>query len=713
MVNGRATVPHPQVPRTEVRAESNKKDAPVPDAQGGSGQGFNPTRYIVVKTPLFKSRARRNAFFAVAAAVCFFGLYVVIGQRGDTAEGSVKKSEVFTVREGPLTISVTQAGTLKAKDQVILKNEVEGQAQIIFLIEEGTVVKEGDLLVELDASQLVDGRVDQLIQVQNSEATFISDRENLEVVKNQAESDVSAARLAYQFAQEDLKKYVEGDYPMLVKEAEAKIALSMSEQSRTKEQLLGSQRLLDEGFLTSIEFDEDKATAERAQLDLELAQSSLALLKDYTYTRQMTELQSAIEEAERALRRAELKASADVVQAEAKLRAGESEFARQKDKLAKLDEQIKKAKIYAPSGGLVIHATTADGGGWRSRNEPLDEGQTVRERQELIYLPTANEMTAEVRVHESNLNKIKTGMGVRITIDALPEQSFTGHITRIAPLPDAQSSFMNPDLKEYVTQIEIEGSNPNLRTGMTCQAEIMVAKFDKATYVPVQSVFMVKGKPTAFISTGGGGYEERPVEIGLDNNRMLQIASGLKPGENVLMTPPLDIAAVALDQDGEDEAAGGFIGAREVAPQTDGAARGGRNREGGEGGGAGPGGGEERRGRGEGSAPEGVVAPQGAGGEGGGEGRRGGEGRGEEGGGEGRRGGEAGAGGGGGEGGGRGNFGNMSEEERAAMRERFQNMSEEERQKMREERMRNMTPEEREAWERRRQERENRDGQSQ
>jgi HlyD family secretion protein len=626
-------------------------------------------------------------------------LYFAVGQRYETAEGSVKKSDVFTVREGPLTISVTTKGTIKAKDQIILKNEVEGQAQIIFLIEEGTMVKEGDLLVELDASQLVDSRVDQQIMVQNSEATFISDRENLEVVKNQAESDVSAAKLAAQFAQEDLKKYVEGDYPMLIKEAEAKIALALSEESRTKEQLQGSQRLLDEGFLTSIEFDEDKALAERAQLDLELAQSSLNLLKEYTYTRQMTELQSAIEEADRALRRAELKAGADVIQAEAKLRAGESEFQRQQDKLAKLDEQIKKARIYAPAGGLVIHATTAEGGGWRSRNEPLDEGQTVRERQELIYLPTANEMTAEVRVHESNLNKIKAGMGVQIKVESLNGATFKGYISRIAPLPDAQSSFMNPDLKEYVTQIEIEGATPDLRTGMTCEAEIMVARFDKTTYVPVQSVFMVKGKPTAFISKGNGAYEERPVEIGLDNNSMLQIASGLEPGESVLMTPPLDIAAVALETHTEDTGEESkFIGAREVAAPPAG-----------EGGGSeGSGGrGEGRRGRGgegggEGGAPEGAAAIQpptdGAaapgGAPGGGEGGRAdrGEGRGEGGGGWGA---------------------DMSDEERAKMRERFQNMTPEEREKMREERMKNMTPEEREAWEQRRQERGNRDGQSQ
>lgn len=635
-----------------------------------------------------QSGARRGKIALIAGAVVVVLLvFGLLTQRSGTVEGSVKRAEAFTVREGPLTISITEAGTIQAKDQIVLKNEVEGQAQIIYLIDEGTEVKEGDLLVELDASQLVDARVDQEIQVQNKEAQYISARENLGVVKNQAQSDISAAELAYQFAQEDLTKYVDGDYPMAVKEAEAKIALSVSEQRQTKEQLQGSKRLFDEGFLTSIEYDQHQAQAERAELDLKLAESAMELLKKYTYVRQMTELKSAIEEAERALERARLKANADVVQAEANLRASESEFERQKDKLAKLDEQIEKTKIFAPAAGLAIHATTASGG-WRSRNEPLDEGQTVRERQELIYLPTANQMTAEVRVHESNLNKIRPGLGVRVTVDALPELSFSGHITKIAPLPDAQSAYMNPDLKVYTTEIDIEGANPALRTGMTCEAEIMVARFDNATYVPVQSVFMVQGTPTAFVAKGADGFEQRPVELGLDNNRMLQIASGLTAGEEVLMTPPLDVASLTAG-DGAESVNADFIESKEIIEPAVTPPSGGGRGEGAD--------------RAEGGRREGGRR---GGGEGGG--RRGGDDGGEGGG---RRGG--GEGGAGGEGAAPGGRGNLSDEERAAMRERFQNMSEEERTKMREERMKNMTPEERAAWEQRRQGGGNRERQSQ
>ncbi len=55
----------------------------------------------------------------------------------------------FTVKRGPLRISVIESGTIKALDQVIIKSELEGRTSILTLAEEGTRVKKGDLLVEL------------------------------------------------------------------------------------------------------------------------------------------------------------------------------------------------------------------------------------------------------------------------------------------------------------------------------------------------------------------------------------------------------------------------------------------------------------------------------------------------------------------------------------------------------------------------------------
>ena len=109
---------------------------------------------------------------------------------------------------------------------------------------------------------------------------------------------------------------------------------------------------------------------------------------------------------------------------------------------------------------------------------------------------------------------------------------------------------MNPDLKVYKTEILIDGDSDVLRTGMTCQVEIVVEQHDTALYVPVQCVVRVGGKPTVFVRNGEKTTPQL-VEIGLDNNRYVRIISGAKEGDKVMMTPPL--AAAAKEANDEEE----------------------------------------------------------------------------------------------------------------------------------------------------------------
>jgi HlyD family secretion protein len=229
------------------------------------------------------------------------------------------------------------------------------------------------------------------------------------------------------------------------------------------------------------------------------------------------------------------------VQAEANLRAKESEYDRQKKTLEKLDEQVRKAKILAPADGLVVYATTGQFS-WRGNTEPLAEGQEVREMQELIYLPTALSYLAELKIHESNLEKVSAGLPVVITVDALQGREFAGTVATIAPLPDAQAVWMNPDLKVYSTEVNFNEESRELRTGMSCRAEIVVRRFDDVVYVPVQAVLRSDGGHVVFVRKDGRA-EKRPVEVGLDNNRMMIVTSGLSEDETVLLTPPLEAGA--------------------------------------------------------------------------------------------------------------------------------------------------------------------------
>lgn len=482
----------------------------------------------------------------VAASIVLIVVWLKVVRGG---EDPMSNLATFVAKKGPLTISVLESGTIKSREQIIIKNECEGRSQIITLVPEGTRVKKGDLLFELDASETEDEKIEQEIRVQNIEAAYINATENLAVVKNQAESDIDKAELTLEFAKQDLEQYNDGLYPNEVTAAEGRITLAEEELKRAQQTLEWSQRLYEEKYIPETELLADQLSKSRRVLDLTLSQNDLELLEEFTRKRNIAQLESDVHQAEMALERTNRKARADVIQAEAELKAKNLEFQRQKGQLEELVDQLSKAKIYAPADGLAIYATSAQRGGpFRGRREPLEEGAEVHEREEIIYLPTADSAMAEVSVHESSLEKVRLGLPAIITVDALQGKKFLGRMGRIAPLPDARSMFMNPDLKVYDTDIYLEDNDSALRTGMSCMAEIIIEQYEDAVYIPVQAVMRVRGKPTIHI-VNEKAIEPREVEIGLDNNRMIRIISGLQEGEVVLMTPPLKSGTIESESE--------------------------------------------------------------------------------------------------------------------------------------------------------------------
>jgi HlyD family secretion protein len=481
----------------------------------------------------------------IAVAIVAIGLAVVWLKVGQGSESPSAQLATFTAKQGPLTISVLEAGTIKAREQEIIYNEVEGRTSIVKIISEGAQVKKGDLLVKLDVSTLTDRRIDQEIGVQNAQASYINAKENFEIIKNQAMSDVNVAELTLQFARQDLKKYMEGQYPNQLAAARNDITLAEEELKRAEETLQWSQRLFTEKYLSQTELQADELARNRSKVKVEVAKNDLTLLQEYTNKRQIAQLESDVKQAEMSLERTNRKANANVVQAEADLNAKKQEFDRQTAKLAKLEDQLNKATILAPRDGMVIYATSVQQGGFHHENrQPLEEGVEVFERQELIYLPTAASSKAEISIHEASLEKVRLGLPAVITVDALPGKKFFGTLTRIAPLPDAQSMWMNPDLKVYISDVYLDTDDPALRTGMGCKVEVIVEQHEDAIYVPIEAVIRVKGTPTLYVVKTDGTIEERKVEIGLDNNSVVRIISGLKEGELVWTTPPLKEATV-------------------------------------------------------------------------------------------------------------------------------------------------------------------------
>ena len=171
----------------------------------------------------------------------------------------------------------------------------------------------------------------------------------------------------------------------------------------------------------------------------------------------------------------------------------------------------------------------------------------VRQRQAIISLPDLENMVAVTKVHESALDKIRVGQQSIITVDALPDQTFRGEVTKVALLPDAQSWWLNPDLKVYSTEVRIDGDTTMLRPGMSCSVEILVAVVEDVPQVPIQAVFREEGTTFCYVSRPDR-IEVRTVRVGRHNDAMVAIREGLVEGDMVFLVRPAEAPAPSFPE---------------------------------------------------------------------------------------------------------------------------------------------------------------------
>jgi len=121
----------------------------------------------------------------------------------------------------------------------------------------------------------------------------------------------------------------------------------------------------------------------------------------------------------------------------------------------------------------------------------------------------------------------------------MPDQRFRGTVNKVAPLPDSQSRWGNPDLKVYATEIVITDRLPDLKPGVSARAEVVITNLPNAVTVPIQAVTTRQGKQVVFFAKVP--QTPVPVTVGMYNTKLIEIVSGVKDGDQILLAPPHSI----------------------------------------------------------------------------------------------------------------------------------------------------------------------------
>jgi len=520
-----------------------------------------------------KGRARILWIGGGAALAVLVGLSVwAVGRGGESATGAGSGETTRAARDR-FIVTIAESGEVDAKESKDIKCEIEGTSTILWIIEEGTMVQEGQKLVELDPTNVQDRLTNRLSVWRSAKASYEQAEQQYAIQQSTNESLLAQAALKVKFALLDLKKYLgaaladrlvaEGataDFAAMAHEEalggealqkkrtlESDIDLAGEELSRAASKVEWTRTLNQKGYVTGSELEADELAHHRTKVAVEQTRTALELFVAYEFPKLAEQAYTDWLEAKRESERVEARAASELANAQSNRDAKKDAFEQEDRLLAKAREQVEQAVIRAPQPGMVTYYTGTD----RRDTITIEAGATVRYQQTLIKLPNLAEMVVQVKLHESVVKQVADGAPAYATIDAYPDKRLKARVTKIAVMPDRTAWWMPAGAKSYATQITLDEAPTGLKPGMSAQVEILVDDRPDVLQVPVSSVYVDKGYQVAYVKTASGPQVRR-VDLGLSNDRNVEIVSGLEAGETVYLYKPT--GAPELDVPAKEEA---------------------------------------------------------------------------------------------------------------------------------------------------------------
>jgi membrane fusion protein, multidrug efflux system len=178
--------------------------------------------------------------------------------------------------------------------------------------------------------------------------------------------------------------------------------------------------------------------------------------------------------------------------------------------------RLQKMKVKAPFTGTIVDLPYYTPGGRVPANSLM------------VALMDYSKLYMDVNLAEKNMGLVKTNQPVLVTNYTLPDDTLKGMVTQLSPAIDA-------DTRSFKGTVEVSNPDLKLRPGMYVKAEIVVASGDKTIVIPKNIVISKQRGNYVFVVEKGIALE-RELQFGLENTRDVQIVSGLKMGDRIVVT---------------------------------------------------------------------------------------------------------------------------------------------------------------------------------
>ncbi|EKD37762.1 MAG: hypothetical protein ACD_75C01006G0005 [uncultured bacterium] len=429
-------------------------------------------RKKVGKWPVIASAAL--AAFAALAAAWISVRLVMPGHTDSNPQLAFAKPVSFD-------ITVNTIGALDAERSHVVSSTIKGdKGKIVYITDEGTFVKKGEVLIKFDSAHFEAEMLRLAGELRSREASFEARKQILEWEKSQAEGAIHTAEFDVKDAKEEYSRYVS--------------------YIRDMEELGGK------GLHYPNEIFQARKKAEQLFAKQQRHETSFEQIKKESVFK--------------------------IAAAMAEMAKAKNEIETTKIALDNIGEELRKAVVYAPFPGIVVHYEMHRD---NQKRKPR-VGDTVWQNQPLLYLPDISSMIVKTLVREVDLHKITKGQRASIQVDAYPKLVITGQVASIGVLA-SDGGEAGKGEKYFQVVVAIHGENSSLRPGMTSRVIIHTDAVRNVLSVPVQAVFSEGANRFCYVDKGQN-VKKVKVKIGRQNEDYAEIVAGLTNGDMVSLIKP-------------------------------------------------------------------------------------------------------------------------------------------------------------------------------
>ncbi|MFO0824494.1 MAG: hypothetical protein U0792_15490 [Gemmataceae bacterium] len=558
-----------------------------------------------------------------------------------------------TVKREPLNVTVTEKGTLESADSREIVCRVRAGSKgfattIKEVIDDGTRIKPGQLLMVLDDSALRDQEEAQSIVFLRATAEKVAAEKNYDIQVKENQIAIALARTTLTLAEIELDKLTGfapdpslkalsavtgisssltegGSYRQELDDLTGQISLAQSTVEQNRERAAWAERMVKLSYMSPAQAQAEKSRLDSSLEDLRSKMAKKSLLISHDRKQRVTDLTSKRDNARRDLERATLKAEATEIQFRIDMQTKTSVYNQEEDKLLDIQKQRRECKITAPDdieeGSMVVYFKPESSRFGSSTSQGLiEQGAQVKEGQKMLRIPNLSRMQVNTKVHEAMVARIKgdvrvptkiveftqaallfntdpigrafsarpemteivrdklkefakqhepdrhrdieyekvaDGQRAMIRLDSVPTKQFVGHVKTVAAVASQADMFMS-DVKLYQTLVRIDGElGPDgriiplrqviaregelLKPDMTAEVTINVDAAKEAVLTaPIQAIIggaEMGATREVFVKNASGGYERNSVTLGLYNEKMVEVRSGLAEGDEIVLNP--------------------------------------------------------------------------------------------------------------------------------------------------------------------------------